>query len=94
MEDHLYDSNYDELVENGDEVWGDATKQHQEMLIALNKGEVKQFPTTCVGAMRFLDDEGPDELNREIRKECVRDGMTVKTLSSEGENIELDATYE
>ncbi|MBA3901184.1 MAG: hypothetical protein H0X62_13425 [Bacteroidetes bacterium] len=95
MRDILLDENNELLIKNGDLVMGDATKQHQKHLLMASKGEYKQSPTTGVGLMSFLDDENPDDLLREIRKEFARDGMTVNDIKIKGDgSISIDAAYE
>jgi|SRR5690606_26502830 len=86
---------WDVKVENGDFVVGDATEQNQGILLVCNKNDVKAHPTICVGARSYMDDEGPENLIRSIRKEYVKDGMTVNRLSMNTATgrIEIDAPY-
>lgn len=80
MRDYLLSDTNDLVIKNGDFAIGDATSTNQKQLLSINKGEYKEFPVTGVGLMNFLDDENPDELIREIRREMVKDGMTVDEL--------------
>jgi hypothetical protein len=93
--DILLDDNNDLRIENGDFVVGDSTKQHQKLLLMLSKGDTRQFALDGVGVVDFIEDEGATDLMREIRKQYVRDGMTVKKLSvgSDGQ-INVNAPYE
>lgn len=81
------------LVRNGDFVVGDATKQHQRSLIVNHKGEYKQHLMTGVGAADYLDDENPDELIREVRKQLVQDGQTVNDIVITNKGLGVDANY-
>lgn len=95
MKDYLLNDANDLVIKNGDFVIGDATKQNQKKLLMINKGEYKEFPNVGVGLMNFLDDEEPDELIREIRREMVKDGMTVEELkvNNDDGSIGLNASY-
>lgn len=77
----------------GDFAIGDSTKQNQKSLLIANKNDFKEFPTSCVGILVEIDDEGNDLL-RNIRIEMVQDGMTINELKviSPGK-INLDAEY-
>lgn len=94
MTDILYDDvTKDDLVQDGDDVLGDATKQNQEVLIYSAKNELKQYPTSCVGAIAFIEDEEPTDFIREIKKELVADGQTVNSITVGGGKIIIDANY-
>lgn len=94
-EDFLYDPiTKDETVKNGDLGFGDATKQNQECLLLIRKGELKEFPMSCVGAADFIDDDNATNLTRTIKKEYVKDGMTVITLSVDAnQKVKVNAHY-
>ena len=81
MKDIQLDSNYDLQIANGDLVIDDATYQHQAILLRVLPSEIKQFPTTGVGAEAFLLDEDPSLLLREIRSQFTKDGMRVSKVS-------------
>ena len=80
-------------MRDGDFVMGEATKQHQRKLMMTQKGEYKQNPLTGVGVANYLDDENPDDLMRETRKQFVQDGMTVNKLLMTTKGISVDANY-
>ena len=65
----------------GDFITGESTAQHQRQLILNNKGDFKQNPTICVGAATFIDDEGAQNLVRNISIEFLKDGMEVKDMT-------------
>lgn len=95
MQDILINIETGELLQKaGDFSVGDATIQNQKLLLILNKNEIKQYPTACVGATEFIDDEDPNELIREIRKEYTKDGMRIKDLTNNNGKIGVDANYE
>lgn len=71
----------DLAIIGGDFVAGESTAQHQRQLILNNKGDFKQNPTICVGAATFIDDEGAQNLVRNISIEFLKDGMEVKDMT-------------
>ena len=95
MFDLLMGEDFDLIIEKGDFKVGESTNQHQKLLLLMNKGEIKQFPTIGVGLNGFLlDDADTNELRRAIQEEFEADGMEIRRLSiSEETNIEIDAIY-
>ena len=91
--DILLDDNGRLRVENGDFVIGDASVQNEKLIIALAKGELKQFPLSTVGAITYKDDEGQGELMREIQLRLTDDGMQVNKVKVVNGNIQTDAYY-
>ena len=71
----------DLLISGGDFVVVESTAQHQRQLILNNKGEFKQNPNICVGAVNFIDDEGRGNIIREITMQFIQDGMDVVDMS-------------
>ena len=71
----------DLTVTAGDLATGECTAQHQELLILNNKGDFKENPTICVGAVSYFDDERYQGLIRAISIEFTRDGMEVDGVS-------------
>jgi hypothetical protein len=67
-------------IADGDFVTGESTLQHQQLLLRLKKGELRQFPKTGVGVDDFLLDDTPGDVYMEIRKQFGADGMTVRKL--------------
>jgi hypothetical protein len=95
MRDIQLDSDYDLLISNGDLVIDDATYQHQAILLKASPGEIKQFPTTGVGADAFLLDEDKSLFLREIRSQFTKDGMRVEKvyLAPDG-TLTINADYQ
>ena len=79
MDIKLSDS-YDLDVSGGDFTGVESTARHQQQLILNNKGDFKQNPTICVGAVEYFDDEHFQELIRAVSIEFTRDGMDVKNV--------------
>lgn len=92
-QDILLDENNDLLIENGDFVIGESTEQHQRLLLWCNKGEFKEFPTRCVGILRFLETHDTQGLAREIDVDYNKDGMRVEEIKIEIPNIGIKASY-
>lgn len=93
MNDFKLNTNLDMETANGDFVTGNSTNEHQELLLWSGKGEWKENPTIGVGVAFYLKDENPNDLLGEIKKEFERDGMTVREVKIEGDNIKVDAAY-
>lgn len=94
VSDILLDSNFDVAEKNGDFIIGDATNQHQAVLLAAGKGEMKQNPTVGVGIEAFLLDEDTGLLLREIRSQFSKDGMTVESVGISNNQLDIKAQYE
>jgi len=91
--DILLNDNYDLLIEDGDFVIGESTYQHQKLLLLCNKGEFKEFPTRCVGAIRYIEEAKAEDLAREIETDFSKDGMKVSKIDIEIPNVKIDAVY-
>jgi hypothetical protein len=61
----------------------------------LNKGDMKEFPTACVGVANYLKSEDGLLLPAEIKRECETDGMEVirVAIDSNGK-LDLNARYD
>jgi hypothetical protein len=68
----------------GDFVIDDSTRQHQVHLLLSIEGEFKQNETTGVGAINFIDDEGPANFTRKVRQQFTNDGMDVSQVNQDG----------
>ncbi len=93
MIDIRLDDDEDMLVLAGDLWCSESTAEHQRQLILNDKGDFKENPDMCVGAARYLDDEGAKELARAISVELVRDGMEVVSIVQEGGLLKTHAFY-
>jgi hypothetical protein len=94
--DILFDENTEDIIENGDHKVADATLQNQKVLLLLDKGGLKQFPTVGVGIRTFLNDDGSeDDLRSEITEQFERDGMKIQKLNvGDLSAMEITAEYE
>jgi hypothetical protein len=79
------------LNDAGDIVWAESTLQHQRDILLAHEGEYRLSPAVGVGASDYLDDEGQDNLKREINRQFTRDGMTVRSIDN---NLNVIAAYE
>jgi hypothetical protein len=94
MKDLLKAGNGDLSIVGNDLAIGVSDRQHQEDLILDEKGSIKQFPDTGVGAQEFLESEDESGLLREVSLQFTADGMNVKKVAydSAGKLI-VDAPY-
>jgi UPF0288 family protein (methanogenesis marker protein 3) len=75
-------------------VIGDITFQNQELIIACEKGEIREAPDKGVGAANYVDDEEPDDFLKAINIELTREGMKVNSIGFNEENkLDIDAKY-
>jgi len=94
MQDAILDQNGDFLIKNGDMVVDDATGQHQTIMIISEKGTLRQYGDSGVGAPGYLLDNNEADLLREISKELKRDGQAVKKIKLDNAGkIDIDASY-
>jgi hypothetical protein len=55
---------------------------------------MKHVPDRGVGVETYFNDEQPEDMLREIRQQLIKDGMKVKSIGMEGQNVKLDGYYE
>lgn len=79
------------LNDTGDIAWAESTRQHQRDILLAHAGEYRLSPGLGVGASDYLDDEGKENLKREINRQFTKDGMTVKRID---DNLNVTAGYE
>ena len=93
MVDFLINDNGELIIQNGDFATGTSDGQQQKLLLICEKGSIKEYPVTGVGAFRFLEGEDAAELLRQINIQFTGDGMNVNSLKVENGKINVDATY-
>jgi len=93
-QDYILDSGFDLLIKDGDFVVGESTAQHQDLLIRLEKGELRQYPKTGVGIKTFFNDDQVGSLYGEIQQQFEGDGMVINkiAITSDGK-MEINAAY-
>ena len=77
-----------------DLVVGDVTLQNQALILQSHKGEWKEKPMVGCGIGDMANDDDTNQWQRAIREELARDGIKVRHLKINGDNIEIDADYE
>lgn len=85
---------FDLMTANGDLVTGEATRQHQQLLLLAEKGEIRDLPMRGVGLQTWLHDEQAGSLNGQVKREFEADGMTVEAVKGSGANLQIEAKYE
>lgn len=78
---------------SGDFADGDASAQNKALILQVSKGGFRESPFVGVGAATFLLDNGYQLLRREIRRQFELDGMRVRTITVDGDNLKIDANY-
>ena len=78
----------------GDFVVVESKVDHNKNLIYCDKGDWKENPIICVGAINYIDDDKPQDLLNAISEQLTLDGMEVISVAM-GANkvISTDAYY-
>lgn len=91
----LNKSTNDLVIQNGDLVIGESTRQHQQLLLLFEKGDLIEFPTHGVGTRSWInDDVSFADLKAEIKREFERDGMRVTKIAVSSQTITTEANYD
>lgn len=80
-------------IANGDFKVGESTRQHQELLLLIEKGELREFPLFGVGIRTQILDENPAAVRAEIKRQFEMDGMKVLGVSGTIEKVNVEAVY-
>jgi len=78
--DYLHTAD-DLMIADGDFVQGESNLQHQQLLLRLKKGELRQYPKTGVGVDDFLLDDAPGDVYLEIRKQFEADKLLIRKIN-------------
>ena len=97
-QDLLLDTDFDLMIKNGDFVFGESTRQHQDLLLLTQYAEWRESPTIGIGAQTWLQDERDGaNLAAAIKSGFEADGMTVLTVNSAIKNdkwtLQTEANY-
>jgi hypothetical protein len=95
MTDILLDTNNDLLIVDNDFVIGESSGQHQELLLIIEKGQIKEKPDATVGVVDYINDNEIEDMKFEIRKKFEADGMDFKGIDYNETTGDLtyDANY-
>ena len=89
------ENDFDLLIQGGDLVVGESTRQHQALLILIEKGELREFPSRGVGVHSWLlDDFAFGDFNSAVKREFEADGMKVLGIRGINTNLQVEAYYE
>lgn len=72
---------------------GDVTKQNVAIILHMHPGELKEQPTVGVGISNMILDKDYLLYKHKIRQQLDAEGMAVKRLEINGQNIEINASY-
>lgn len=72
---------------------GNTLRQNQALILALNKGELKERPAVGCGIADMLMDHDPLYWRTLIREQLEMDRQKVNNIRITPKGIEIDATY-
>lgn len=81
-------------LSTGDIVFDESTGQHQRDLLIAAPGFYKEAPEAGVDSIKYMKDVDPANYMRAVRKQYIKDGMTVRSIQFDGEELLSDAEYE
>ena len=86
----------DIVIADGDVLVAECTMLHTRDILRTHRGEYKQNPTIGAGIENFANDEQSDEMIRTLRKELIKDGQKVQTLTYNQTNgqLQINSWYE
>jgi hypothetical protein len=91
--DILLGEDFEPVIVNGDFSVGNATNQHQKLLILCTKGDFKLNPTAGVDVTSHLDDDNFNLL-QEASRVFSEDGMKVNNIGYQPNGtLRIDSTY-
>jgi len=95
MNDLLLDTDNDLIIDNNELSIGFSDYQHQQLILLMQKGELKESPLATVGIVNYLRESDIEGMLHEVRRCFVEDGMTVSKLNynEQNGNLDFDATY-
>jgi hypothetical protein len=71
----------------------ESSSQHQRDILSARKGEFKHAPAVGVNIDDYLNEERPQSLMREVRRQFSADGMRINSISFENGQLLIDAYY-
>ncbi len=83
----------DVLVMGCDLAIGDTIGQNMSMMLNMEKGELKEFPTLGAGIGAMVADEDRAYWQREIRETLKSDGMNVQSVTWVKNKLYIKAQY-
>lgn len=72
----------------------DVARQNVDLILGMNKGELKENPLMGVGISDYLNSENFGGLRFEINRQLKADGMKVSKLELNNETLNIQADYE
>jgi hypothetical protein len=90
MKDFLIDRDGDlGISADGDIETGESDVQNAQLILATFQGNWKQFPLTGAGLPLALEGGMDGEMRRNIQMQLEADGLRLKDLGMEGENLTI-----
>lgn len=90
--DLLLNDDFTIKIDNGDFVVGEATRQHQTLLLKAQKGELRDRPELGIGIEDWLNDDFTGNIAATIQQQFAADGMVQVQKKVNGVN-QIDFIY-
>ena len=81
-------------IKDGDFNIGESTRQHQQLLLLNEKGEIRRWPLRGVGIKTYLNEEDNGQMRLAIKREYEADGMEVTYIKANEAKISVDGNYD
>lgn len=94
MNDITIDQNGDIDLSNGDVSYVESTQTHKADLLIASSGDYKESPLSGVGSIDYVMDSSPNGYLREVSRQMAADGMKVKKVRLEANELIIEAEYE
>ena len=91
MNDILIDTDYAPIIVNGDFSTGGDLLQRQSLLWATSPGDWKKNPFTGIDAVNSINDESPETLIKRAKRQYKADGLKVKEMYFNNNELYTDA---
>lgn len=89
--DILLDSDYTPVIISGDFAPGDDLLQQQRLLLATCQGEWKESPLVGCGVINSINDENPQNIIAEIKRQFKADGLHINSIAFNNGELNINA---
>lgn len=92
-QDIALSEDYDLFIEGGDFVVADSLLQHFQLILSTKQGDWKDSPLLGVNYKETKNATNGEDMILKIKKNFAIDGIKVRKLIIDKDNIDIDADY-